>query len=948
VSIWDNWNTNNPSFMNPATKPATQPSTPDRDPFGLSGNAPDERPWWQRLGELQTPASAPASAPSAPTSQQTTEPTSTPTSEQTIEPTSAPTSEQTSVDEAVVDASAEERKNRAGDKARQMMTRSFTHTEDFDDFLFGTPPEELAVIRAEYDQMVADAKSADPTSPLTPFGTRFGDFTKDDERWSRMATVDQEKISESVTAIFNACDGMGTDENTIISNLRGKSPDEIKEIERVFAATYPGTNLRSFLDDDMDGDYSTEATALIDGDEVTAAAIGLRNAMWGLGTDEAKIEEILRGIPDDQREKVLAAFEEGCFYGSFESELHDEMDLPGEGSMFEGLKALSKGEDATGDAYLIDHELNGGVFGWTGDAETKRVETLLEQSSDAAGIASAFATLGGTPLATEMDSELHGPDRDVMTALMDTKSTAEEKEAKIATARIMRGLGAADGELDKGTVLDELSNTQGAARERLLAELQSNAGYKALVEAAMSLSAEERNDKASFLLSFNAIQSPKADENAGVFTAALQGDLDKGSIDAAKNALAGMTKEQIDAQPELVAKLVDEVAGSGREELEVQQLLLGKPEGDPASVMAELHRREQESYTWERGDGSWFVDMFSDAGAHLDERHARSEARFDTLMEDGATEADATEFDHELGYTNAARSSYGTRKDEIADTTASVVGTAALAAGTFATGGLLSLVAPYLGTFGTAALGNAAVISNMGGALLGGGASMIAKSAIKDDAYGDDEYRKDWAMTLVNMAAAGISQTKTLDALANGNAATKGAATGLAAGLGQGVVNTIDSGEFDAGAIAVSTLGQMAGGAIGNVVGGKLEAAILPDADKAGIWKLLGAKSAAGFGGGMVGGAAQGAMDPGSYDGDVGAFLTKVGLSGVGGALGNVAQGLAEGFGLSGEKTIDHMDLRATAAAVVPRIPPKAPLAPDAPLTDAEVASLLWPPGMGP
>ncbi len=898
------------------------------------------RPWWQSLAEapyLKPVASEPTTTP---TSVSTTLPTSEP--EPTSEPTPAATSGQE--DPAAAEAAREQR---AAQKAKLMATRSFAHTEDFDDFLFGTPPEELALIRDAYDDLVQAERKSNPSSELTPFNERFVDFVHDDQRWERMAKVDQEKVSEAVVAIFNGCDQMGTDEDTIMKQLRGKTPDELKEMERVFQATYPGKSLAGILGAEMEGDYFAEANALLGGDETTAAVYGLENALWGAGADSAKIEEILRGIPPDRRANILETYE-ATFGASFDDVMDGELLMSYSSSEREGLKQLGAGNDATADAHLIDHEMNGGLFGWTGDEGRQHVETILAGSKDPAAVAKAYSSVnaGKLTLDAELDEELEGPDRDVATALTDPAVTEESKRAKVAAARIMRGL---TGTLDKGKVLDELTKTKGPDRDRLVAELEQNPVYRQLVHTARTQiqDPEETSDLAEFVVAFDDIEATGDSADASVFDAALQGTIDAGSIEAAKGALAGMTKAQIDARPELVDKLKAAVAGSGRDEFEVEQLALyGKPEGTPEEQLLQLHEREEAAYNHERAGGSWFTDIFSDAGEHLDERHARSKNRHDALAADGVTEEEVAELERELGYTNSARSSYATRKDEIADTTSSVVGAAALAAGTLATGGALAWLS---------VLKNAAVISNTAGAALGGLASMGTKWALKDNTYGSDEKWKDAGMTAVGMGAAALSQTEWLgnlfknvknDTLIAGG---KGALTGVAAGTGQGVVNSIDNGKVDGETFFYGVLGQAAGGAVGNMVGGAIEKpwldnvkANFPAGSKDHLWKALPVKAAAGFAGGAVGGGAQAAMDPGTYDGDASSFLMKTGLSGFGGALGNVAQGLAEGYGDHSSAKIDAAKAahEATAPTPAPLMTPDVAPTPATPITPATDASM--------
>jgi hypothetical protein len=116
------------------------------------------------------------------------------------------------------------------------------------------------------------------------------------------AALDGDPVMEAVGALNEAMAGAGTDEDTVMRMLRGKTAEQRERIEEEYFRRY-GVRLRAELDDEMSGHDFERADALRVGDVSRADAIALDQAMhggwFGLGTDEAQIESVYSDIRGD-------------------------------------------------------------------------------------------------------------------------------------------------------------------------------------------------------------------------------------------------------------------------------------------------------------------------------------------------------------------------------------------------------------------------------------------------------------------------------------------------------------------------------------------------------------------------------------------------------------------------------------------------------------------------
>ena len=120
------------------------------------------------------------------------------------------------------------------------------------------------------------------------------------------AALEGDPVMEAVGALNEAMHGgltgAGTDEDTIMRMLRGKTAEQRARIEEEYYRRY-GERLSAELDSEMDDHDQERAEALLEGDTSRADAIALDQAMHGgflgWGTDEAQIESVYGDIRSD-------------------------------------------------------------------------------------------------------------------------------------------------------------------------------------------------------------------------------------------------------------------------------------------------------------------------------------------------------------------------------------------------------------------------------------------------------------------------------------------------------------------------------------------------------------------------------------------------------------------------------------------------------------------------
>ncbi|MCP4898063.1 MAG: hypothetical protein GY906_13915 [bacterium] len=270
-------------------------------------------------------------------------------------------------------------------------------------------------------------------------------------------TVGQLGASESpgfnaytrASQFHEAVDQWGTDEALVYRALAGLTPTQAAAVRNCYAEEFGG-DLSAELEDELSGAELTRAEALLEGDQSLADAAALNEAVSGWGTDEATIMTVLRGKTEEERERILAAYQEQ--YGV---DLREDLRGDMEDHDLDRAEALLDGDTARADAIALDQAMYGGILGWGTDEEdinqvydqvrrdveaeaaangwdTARIEEEIRRRNGA--IEDSYETEYGDPERTDGEcalraafaDEMEGPDLDLANALADNDMVAAD------------------------------------------------------------------------------------------------------------------------------------------------------------------------------------------------------------------------------------------------------------------------------------------------------------------------------------------------------------------------------------------------------------------------------------------------------------------------------------------------------------------------------------------
>jgi hypothetical protein len=242
-------------------------------------------------------------------------------------------------------------------------------------------------------------------------------------------------------AVFDAVEGIGTNEAKIYSSLAGRTPVQVAAIRLRYSVKYPGRDIEDDLKGDLSGEEERRALAQLKGDHIGADVAALREAIEGWGTDEATIMKVLRNKTPAEREEILRRYKEQ-YNVDLKADLKDDLS----GKELKRADLLLDGEVAKADAVAIEYALN--EDGWFGpdrdaaEAVYRDIRTDVETEAAARGmttaeinaelrrrnkeVAAAFDASRGRKgaLTAAYNAEFTGPELDLMKGLHDVDPIA--------------------------------------------------------------------------------------------------------------------------------------------------------------------------------------------------------------------------------------------------------------------------------------------------------------------------------------------------------------------------------------------------------------------------------------------------------------------------------------------------------------------------------------------
>ncbi|MBS1123137.1 MAG: Carbon monoxide oxidation accessory protein CoxG, partial [Deltaproteobacteria bacterium] len=260
--------------------------------------------------------------------------------------------------------------------------------------LRGRSPAEIAAIKAEYQNHYGTSLDAVLAEELDG-----------DDLASATAAMSADPVQAAAATLVRASNGLGTDEDAILSTLRGISDPGVRaQVEAEYARRTNGGTLSAMLADELGGTDAQVATSLSSGNTDEADAILLEDAMsggflgMGLGTDEDGINKVLEGCTDQaHRDRVAAAYQQRT-KRSLQTDMADEM----EGTDLQLSGALMTGDAAGAAAVRIQAAASG--LGTDEDAIFQQLQ--VADPAQRAAVIAAYNTRFGGANGTNLDAML--------------------------------------------------------------------------------------------------------------------------------------------------------------------------------------------------------------------------------------------------------------------------------------------------------------------------------------------------------------------------------------------------------------------------------------------------------------------------------------------------------------------------------------------------------------
>lgn len=311
--------------------------------------------------------------------------------------------------------------------------------------LAGRTPAQIAEIEAAYAQL----------SGGETLEARLRDELSGDELSRAMSLLRGESAAtEAARQIWDAVDGLGTDEAAIYAALAGRSAEQWQAIQDAYRQM-ANEGLVARLQDELTADEWTHAQTLLPGavggaqtaeDRATVAANQIQHAVDGPGTDEDAIYSALTGRTEPELREIAQRYR--LLTGEeMEARLRDELT----DREYESVQLLLHPQ-ALPDR--VARELHNAVQG-PGTRESEIMAILTGRSTaELPLISAAYQRLYSESLTARLTEELDGADRDQALQLLRTGVLEPADEINLA----VEGLGTDEERLF--AVLTEISTSR--------------------------------------------------------------------------------------------------------------------------------------------------------------------------------------------------------------------------------------------------------------------------------------------------------------------------------------------------------------------------------------------------------------------------------------------------------------------------------------------------------
>lgn len=645
------------------------------------------------------------------------------------------------------------------------------------------------------------------------------------------AIAAQGKVLDRAKQAFQAMRGLGTDENKLFDALRAMAPGEGPATEEAFYQVSNSGHLRTWIKDEFENAFESDtkgketALAHLNGEHSKAAQLEIAYNINWYGDDEAQIEKVLRGLPEDQRKEIAS----GTEWDTTRALLNKHLD----GNDLKVADALMSNNLAKADAIRLKENIDKARRKGDKDLLHDTLAGMDQEQIDK--IAAEFVQLEGVSSVTPVDgnqarqlmagyvtrdikmpagrttytNKLKSHDADLAKALIVNGKDSTEAKVSRFEVEMQRPGGPKDDKLEGALLADgdlkerlhsndpkvrdgakqELATQQAKFKEAYTKKYGKDAGES--IEKMTSVGANKR-DLFKLMLKDGYNTPEVAKEQIKLAVNGLGTD-----EDAIKRALGGMSPADIKQLKSIYPNLekdlgVNDHKGfgselSGQDRFDVEVLLLGD----------EKHMNEDErfqlaakKYDQQRGSeanglskamfgGSIEGEALEKNWTNLKDYREKNKAKFKDGKFVGSPEEYA-EYRALCQYVGIGSELYQEQVDRVANAITTGVAIAGAVVATVATGGLAGPVI-------------AALVTGVG--------SMAVNATLKGGRYGWEDATKDAAITVVSAATAGVGSklTSAKEGATVWNLTSKSsqawAKTGVAAG--QGFVNSSTTTAFD-------------------------------------------------------------------------------------------------------------------------------------------------------
>lgn len=215
-----------------------------------------------------------------------------------------------------------------------------------------------------------------------------------------------QQINEASEKLNKAIKGFGSAEKTIIEVVAPKSSHDLLQIRETYKGSF-GEDLISKLKDKLMGDFETVVVNMFT-PLPTLDAMAMRDAIFGLGTDEQLLVEALALKSNAE----LAALKE-AYQTRYQRDLEHEVIGDTSGDLRRFFVAMVTGfRDETGTSSTVDADVDalyaGGQARW-GTEESVFIRILASKSYEhLAAVSKAYSAKHGKSFATIIKSEFSG------------------------------------------------------------------------------------------------------------------------------------------------------------------------------------------------------------------------------------------------------------------------------------------------------------------------------------------------------------------------------------------------------------------------------------------------------------------------------------------------------------------------------------------------------------